>query len=170
LLWTGTGGAGGTGNGPLTLVCDVDMDGSPDVVAGNTVYRADGTILCDDSTIGDGYNAVADFDGDAQPEIVLVTQGDVYLLEQDPAAPASLRTIWGPVAIPQGGTGGPPTVADYDGDGLPEIGVAANSSYTVSSTTATVGAGDHAGHVHDHRLSVFDFNGDGLAEVITATS
>jgi hypothetical protein len=35
-----------------------------------------------------------------------------------------------PVALPGGG-GGPPTVADFDGDGLPELAVASMAAYTV---------------------------------------
>ena len=168
LLWTGTGGTGSQGSGSLSLVCDVDLDGSPDVVAGNTIYRADGTILCEDTLLPDGYNAVADFDGDAQPEIVLVSGGMVYLLEQDLGAPASLRVIWGPVTTPLSSRGGAPTVADFDGDGLPEIGVADGASYTVY---------EHDGSLKWQALtqdtsssvtgsSVFDFNGDGVAEVV----
>jgi hypothetical protein len=41
------------------------------------------------------------------------------------------RVVFGPVSIPGGGTGGPPTVADFDGDGLPEVATAASTRYTV---------------------------------------
>ncbi len=166
LLWSGTGGSGNPYIGAASLVCDIDLDGNPDVVAGNTVYTATGSILCDDPTLNDGYNAVANFDGDPEPEIVHVSSGFVRLLERDPSNPASLRTVWGPVAIPGGG-GGPPTVADFDGDGLPEIGVAGYSTYSVFETDGTLKwsspTQDQSGFTGS---SVFDFNGDGAAEVI----
>ena len=167
LLWTGTAGSSTTGNGPLALVCDIDLDGSPDVVGGNTVYRADGTILCQNTLLPDGYCAVANFDADAQPEIVLVSNGEIFLVEQDPAAPSMLRTIWGPLAISFGGAGGPPTVADYDGDGLPEIGVAGNVMYSVYEHDGSL---KWEAPIQDTSQitgsSVFDFNGDGIAEVV----
>jgi hypothetical protein len=41
----------------------------------------------------------------------------------------ALRTQ--PLAIPGGGLGGPPTVGDFDGDGRPELAIAAAAAYTV---------------------------------------
>jgi hypothetical protein len=138
------------------------LDGSPDVIAGNTAYRADGTILWNNPGLPDGHNALADFDGDAFPEIVLVANGSVWLLEH------TGTVKWGPVAIPGGGTGGPPTVADYDNDGQPEVGVAGASRYAVFETNGLLkwakvtqdGSSNRTGS------SVYDFDGDGSAEVV----
>ena len=162
IRWTGTAGrAAGRWLGPLALVADVDRNGAPDVVAGNTVYKADGTIMWQ-SSLPDGYNAVADFDADPYPEIVLVTNGNVYLLEHD----GSLK--WGPTAIPGGGWGGPPTLADYDSDGEVEIGVAGAARYVVLETDGSIKwaaiTQDRSSNVTGS--SVFDFNGDGSAEVV----
>ena len=45
MAWTGAGGNGsGGGAGPLSIVADIDRDGSPEVVAGNTVYAANGAM------------------------------------------------------------------------------------------------------------------------------
>jgi hypothetical protein len=51
LLWDGvvtSAGAGGIGNnaflGPVSIVADIDLDGDPEVIAGNTVYGPDGTV------------------------------------------------------------------------------------------------------------------------------
>lgn len=162
VLWTGTGGLGSVGNtGPLSMVADVDLDGSPDVVAGNTCYNADGTIKWS-NTLADGHGAIANFDGDPNPEIVLVTSGFVYLLEHT----GSIK--WGPIGIVGGGTGGPPTVADYDGDGLPEIGVAGASAYCVYEHTGALkwSSGTQNGSSNRTGSSVFDFDGDGSAEVV----
>ncbi len=124
LRWTGTAGLGSQGNvGPLSLVSDVDLDGRPDIIAGNTIYDANGVPRT--AILPDGHNAVANFDADNRAEIVLVSGGTVQLLQDD------LSVKWGPVAIPGGGAGGPPTIADFDNDGQPEIGVAGASHYSV---------------------------------------
>jgi hypothetical protein len=160
--WTGTGGRASQGNiGPIPLVADVDLDGEPEVVAGNTVYSALGAIEWQ-SGDPDGHNALADFDDDGFPEIVLVTNGTVRLREHDGALK------WGPVAIPGRGAGGPPTIADYDGDGEVEIGVAGATRYVVFETDGTVKwqAVTQDGSSNRTGSSVFDFDGDGSAEVV----
>jgi hypothetical protein len=163
VLWTGTGGRGSQSNvGPLSLVADVDLDGSPDVVAGNTVYSASGAIKWQNTSLPDGYNAVGDFDDDPEAEIVLVSGGQVWLLEHN------MVVKWGPVAIPGGGAGGPPTVADYDSDGQPEIGVAGASRYAVFETDGSLkwAVVTQDGSSNRTGSSVFDFEGDGAAEVV----
>ncbi|MCU7935406.1 MAG: VCBS repeat-containing protein, partial [Candidatus Thiodiazotropha sp. (ex Dulcina madagascariensis)] len=162
VLWTGAAGRGApAGTGPLSLVADIDLNGSPDLVAGNTVYQADGTILWQ-APLTDGYNAVANFDADSFPEIVLVTGGTVRLLDQDGSV------IWGPIALPGGGVGGAPTIADYDSDGEPEIGVAGASRYAVFETDGTLKWSAVTQDRSSNRTgsSVFDFDGDGSAEVV----
>jgi hypothetical protein len=76
LRWIGTGGRGNGAWGPLSLVADLDMDGSPEVVAGNTAYRADGTIYWTQGFF-DGFNAIGNFDGDPFPEVVMVSTSTV---------------------------------------------------------------------------------------------
>ena len=96
LLWTGTAGSWAW---PLSLVADVNLDGLPEVVVGSTIYSSTGAIL-HDAGLGAGVNAVANFDADSFPEIVLVKDGSVWLFEHD------MTVKWGPVAI-----GGPSTTA-----------------------------------------------------------
>jgi hypothetical protein len=100
------------------------------------------------------------------------------------ATPA-LRTQ--PIALPGGGIGGPPTVSDFDADGRVEVGVAGAGSYTVydlnrageqvvqpSGDIAPVAGALYArwsNVTQDNSSnatgsSVFDFQGDGAAEVI----
>jgi hypothetical protein len=162
IRWTGTAGRASQSNvGSISCVADVNLDNSPDVVAGNTVYRADGTILWT-AGLPDGHNALADFDGDGFPEIVLVANGNVWLLEH------TGTVKWGPVAIPGGGAGGPPTIADYDADGAPEIGVAGAARYVVLETDGTLKWAAVTQDSSSNRTgsSVFDFDGDGSAEVV----
>jgi hypothetical protein len=163
IRWTGAGGRGSQGSvGPISVVADLDMDGTPEIVAGNTAYTAAGAIYWRNTTLPDGLNAVADFDDDPFPEIVLVTSGRVYLLEHT----GVLK--WGPVSIPGGGAGGPPTVADYDNDGQVEIGVAGAVRYVVFETDGTVKWAAITQDSSSNRTgsSVFDFEGDGSAEVV----
>jgi hypothetical protein len=110
----------------------------------------------------DGYNAVGNFGGDSKAEIVLVANGQVWLLNHD------MTVRWGPVAIPGGGYGGAPTVADFDGDGKPDIGVAGATRYVVIGNDGTVkwSAVTQDGSSNRTGSSVFDFQNDGRAEVI----
>ena len=83
------------------------IDGVPEIVAGNTVYRADGSILWQNTSLPDGFTAVANFGSDPYPQIVLVAHGSVWLLDHLGAVK------WGPVNIsPNTSVGGPP-LPDY---------------------------------------------------------
>jgi hypothetical protein len=61
-------------------------------------------------------------------------------------------------------------VADFDGDGEPEVGVASLSRYTVFDTDGTVMWSNTVSDYSSSQTgsSVFDFEGDGLAEVVYA--
>jgi len=125
--------------GAVSLVANLDLAGDPEIVAGNTAYRSDGSLYWRRDDLRDGWNAIGEFDGGGAPEVVLVT-GDmpsqVYLLEHDGA------TRWGPLELPDFGysydNGGPPTIADVDGDGQPEIIVAASRELYVIEGDGTV--------------------------------
>ncbi|MCC7539773.1 MAG: VCBS repeat-containing protein [Deltaproteobacteria bacterium] len=168
LVWERDGGGTeGTNNGyqgGIAAVADIDLDGLPEVVTGRRAYEHDGTPKWT-ATTDDGYPAIAQFDADPQPEVVVVATGAVMMLDGLTGA-----VEWGPVTLPGGGRGGPPTIADFDGDGLPEIGVAGAASYSVydpneaepvlwSQTTE-----DRSSNATGS--SVFDFEGDGAAEVV----
>ncbi|MCK6528289.1 VCBS repeat-containing protein [Myxococcota bacterium] len=162
LLGRGTRGIGGAGTGSTSFFADVDLDGDQELMAGNAAYDKVGATIY---TYGsaDGYPAVANFDGDDQAEVVVVTNGSVSLY--DTTGPR----IWGPSNIPGGG-GGPPTIADFDGDGAVEVGVASFGAYTVfdgdGSLLWTRPTQDSSSGVTG--ATVFDFEGDGIAEVVYA--
>jgi hypothetical protein len=168
LVGAGAYGMGyNTGNvGATSVVADMDLDGQQEVVVGNAMYNMDGSTKCVNSNL-DGYPAVGNFDSDPEAEFVVVSRGgEVRLHDTD------CKLIW-TAYIPGAsgsGFGGPPTIADYDGDLEPEIGVAANNSYTVFDTDGQVlwqmptqdASSGNTGS------SVFDFEGDGYAEAIYA--
>jgi hypothetical protein len=181
LRWIGgsdtTRGANGI-FGPIACVADLDGDGVQEVVAGKSAIRADGTTMWVNADAYDGLCAVADIDLTSQgPEVALVSDGYLYVI----AGPTG-RTLW-IQALASGGlgsAGGAPTVADFDGDGHPEIGVANAASYAVydhaclgphnpaecADTGVLWEQATEDGSSATTGSSMFDFNGDGRAEVI----
>ncbi|MFB6262119.1 MAG: thrombospondin type 3 repeat-containing protein, partial [Bradymonadaceae bacterium] len=176
--------------GALSLAADVDGSGGQEVVTGITAYRSDGTVLWSSSDtrpnnaapLPDGFPAVADVDGDSQPEVVVTANGTVRVHDGSDG-----KLIWGPISVIRGRTKsgdpipggrlGPPTVADVDGDGRPEVGVAGASQYVVlnvdpsaanptfkSAELWSVDTQDESSNMTGS--SVFDFEGDGRAEVV----
>jgi hypothetical protein len=143
------------------VVADLDQDGVQEVLVGNAGYDADGNTLWQNGQ-SDGYVAVGDFDDDAFGEMIVATSpGNVRLQDHDGTV------IW-TVNI-GGGTIGPPTIADFDGDGEPEAGVSGTNRYAVIDGDGAViwqkVIADGSGFTGS---SVFDFEGDGKAEVVYA--
>lgn len=157
LLWD----AGGNDGYPA--IADLDQDGTPEVIV-----VASGQVRVLDGETGQAWCGVDPTDA---------------MCVANPA----LRTA--PVAIPGGGLGGPPTISDFDDDGRPEIAAAGGSSYSVydlarAGEDIVVPAGDPmpaAGSIYVRwsqptqdqssnatGSSVFDFQGDGVAEVVYA--
>jgi hypothetical protein len=185
-VYVGGDGTGGGGNEETSAISDIDLnaDGHLELVAGNTAYSIHaGTwgVLWTKPTLPNGFPAVADFNQDGKPDVVLVgypsgstTTGNVWILD---GATGDIEL--GPVPLPYtagyGNHGGPPTVADFDGDGKPEIGIAGGTYYTVlkpNYASATIDVLWKMGN-HDFSSSVtgstvFDFEGDGVPEVVYA--
>jgi hypothetical protein len=171
LAWTGAGGIGGSAvSEALSTFVDLDgaADGHLELLAGNTAYKADGSILWERPGMPDGFPGIGDFDHDGKPEIALVGGGNLWILDG-----ASGATKAGPLKLPGTGSGGPPTVADFDGDGKPEIGVAMATFYSVLRPDLAKKTISVVWQTPNHDLSssvtgstVFDFEGDGKAEVV----
>ncbi len=172
LKFTGKHGSAGSLARALSVFSDIDGDGQQELIAGNTVYKYDGSELWYNATLADGYPAIGDFDLDGKPEIALVYGGKLAIVEGKTG-----KLLAGPMALPGTGTGGAPTIADFDGDGHPEVGVAKATYYSVTKVNLESKSETDSLQVlwkqvnHDLSSSVtgstvFDFEGDGSAEVI----
>ncbi len=176
----------------------LDAQGVPSVelVTGAEVYRFDRTTrtwqtVWDGGTL-QGYVAVADFGTfgadpaqddrytlDGIAEIVIIKSPNAYITTADG------RVIYGPVPMPSGQGGGPPTVGDFDADGLPEFSCSGSDSIAVfdpdclgtpdpqfCASQRTDGllwwqpSQDHSSNITGS--SLFDFEGDGRVEVVYA--
>ncbi|MBN1206708.1 MAG: DUF5011 domain-containing protein [Myxococcaceae bacterium] len=159
LKWAGSD----TAAAPSSFAADIDQDGLQEVIQGRTIYRHDGTIKCRNPQIGNGLAGAGNFDQDPRGEIVVVWSGNVTLMDDD------CSRTW-TVALPGGGKGGAPTIADFDQDGQPEIGVAGATRYVVFEANGAV-KWERAIADVDSGVSgatAFDFEGDGQVEVIHA--
>jgi len=167
-------GSAGLGKEPiyrLEQAVAVDLvPGNPglELVAGRTAYAADGSVVWDNPALPDGHVAVADFDGDGDPEVVLATARSdrlVYLLDH-------LGNELGPPHVVTG-TRRPfsvPLVADIDGDGQPEVVIVYDlfieaidwngSGFDLLWRTPTSDGSGATG------ASAFDFDGDGAYEIV----
>ncbi len=156
----GTGHSGGYA--AFGVAADIDQDGVQEVVVGNALYDADGNTIWNNG-MPDGFVAVGNFDDDPYGEIVATTYPGLVRLQDDDGS-----VLW--TGSYTGSTVGPPTVADFDGDGLPEIGVAGNGVYVVIEDDGTE---KWSRPINDYSSgftgsAVFDFEGDGKAEVVFA--
>ncbi|MFT5686558.1 MAG: hypothetical protein ACI8RZ_007514, partial [Myxococcota bacterium] len=144
------------------IVTDIEGDGQQEIIAGRTVYNSDVSTRCTGEGIGDGFSAAADLDMDGVGEFLVVSNGQVATFE---GTDCSLIHTW---SLLGGGTGGPPTISDYDGDGFPEIGLVDASTYTVYEADGTLlwsaSVTDESSHATGS--VVFDFEGDGFPEVV----
>jgi hypothetical protein len=187
----GMGGAPEYSTGQFAVVIDVDADGRLEHVNGDALREwspATSSWSLDPistTTQSPGFTAVADF-GDfpgaamlpaATPEIAVISSGTARVQTLDGTI------VFGPITLPGGGTGGPPTIGDFDGDGRPELASAGGSAYTVFDLDCVAGGGtgmcasgrsdgvlwtqpsqDQSSNVTGS--SIFDFEGDGAAEAV----
>lgn len=173
-----------------TTAADVDGDGMLEIIGGNVAYRHDGSVLWDRSAeFRDGYPAVGDLDLDGTPEIVVVhsafdpsyPRGDHQLRVLDHTGADEFESV--DINVPALNTmasyldhlsegrvagGGPPTIANFDDDPEPEIALAGAYGYVVFEPNLSV---RWFAPTHDHSSrktgsSVFDFDGDGVAEAV----
>jgi hypothetical protein len=177
---------------------DLDGTGNLEVVSGQGAFKFEsdgqGGYNCPaywTQPAGGGFPAVADFgnfDGaqpqygalDGKPEVATVNTGGSEQIQIRNGQDGSL--IWSKTLPIDGhplfsaaqcdskNGGGPPTVADFDGDGAPEVATAGACFYVVYDTDGSL-LWKHPSQDFSSRVtgsSVFDFQGDGKAEVVYA--
>ncbi|MFO0556458.1 MAG: VCBS repeat-containing protein [Polyangiales bacterium] len=179
----------------MPVIADVDSDDEPELVTAAGTYRWDRatrafvreSYWAGPGTPAGGYVGVADF-GDfpgaagnaaGRPEVAVVTlSGGATLVRIQTIAGAIVRetspppgTIDPRTGAPRAQVGGPPTIADFNGDGRPDVGSAFASHYAVFSFAGPTPQTLWAVRSQDESSSrtgssVFDFNGDGRAEVV----
>ncbi|MES2591150.1 MAG: PKD domain-containing protein [Bacteroidota bacterium] len=181
-------GTGSTGNNPgsngapasMPVAADVLPDGycadcsGLELVSGNVVYAvniAGGTLTAVPNSLPgillDGFTSIGDMDMDGQLDVVVVSSGTIYVWD-----PRTGLQMGNTISIPNTTAGGRANIADYDNDGLPEIGAGGLNRYIVVDVdTATnllsekwvktiVDGSQHT------TGSVFDFDCDGRAQVV----
>jgi hypothetical protein len=181
------------------VLANLDGDAKSELTNGAKIWEFDGATNAwvPDATYNavssnPGWAAVADFDpydGLKKTEIAVATANNLTIYETDHTVFMSMN-----VTVPGTG-GGPPTIADFDGDGLPEVALAGRAAYTVfdpdcQATPRTGGKCtdrthcDFAGGACPNFIlwsratqdissnvtgsSIFDFEADGKAEVVYA--
>ncbi len=169
LKWVGSDGMGGAqGTGPVSFAVDIDGDGKQEVVNGRAIYRHDGTLKCANTFIPHGLAGVANFDADPAGEVVVAGYGKVSLLDDDCALLWTRDVHVTGHPQNEAGHGGAPNIADFDGDGKPDIGLAADWNYTVyksdGSVLWTLSTQDYSSG--RTTSTTFDFEDDGKLEVI----
>jgi hypothetical protein len=192
-------------NGPF-VVSDLDSDGKLDVITSSRGYHADGTQFVDTNVATTGsfpgtqdwkgaWAGIGDFDKDGKPEVVAVDNATHTLLvwRYDAAAvnkftivrsPTDMNAMFDAANVCPAGKwgsthgGGPPTVADFDSDGIPDVALAGGIGYVVFNgkklvDPAVTGVSSILWSKVTTDCSsastgstVFDFDGDGKAEVV----
>ncbi len=191
--------AGGISGSPQnSTTADLDGDGVEEVIGANGAFKFEsdgqGGFTCPTYFTyesGSGFPAVGDFGTftngqrdfgnlDGIPEIVTVSTSatdQIQLVNGQTGEriwSATLPTTGHPhfsdVQCSSKSGAGPPTIADFDGDGVPEIATAGACYYVVYETDGSI-MWKHPSQDFSSRVtgsSVFDFQGDGKAEVVYA--
>jgi hypothetical protein len=124
--------------GTFPVVANLDQDPAVEFTNGQFIWEWDTAAQTwkqeafpGNQASSAGHVAVADFGeyGNGlpakNPEIVVVRAGTVRIHAADG------ELAMPPTSLLGGGSGGPPTVSDFDGDGLAEVAVAAKGAYSI---------------------------------------
>lgn len=171
-------------SGHIPVAADLDSDGTVELATGDLLLEWSGAKFQPKASFAGsharGFTAVADFgdfgEGPNVADIVVITNGTARIEN------VKGDVVFGPIAAPGLNRGGPPTIADFDGDGAPEFAAAGASAYIVfdpECDVAQLPADCQARGIRWSKASqditsnvtgssVFDFEGDGAAEAVYA--
>lgn len=178
-----------TAQEPFTVAADVLADsdcancGGLELVAGNQVYSVDlangvMTVERELTTQRDGFTSVVDLDRDGDLDAVIGTrnalnQGAVYAWDlQTNTQIGTIFNLRDASTTNTTNAGGHPNIADFNGDGTLEIGLAGRDVYIVIDYNETTNVLEELwSKVTDDGSertgsTVFDFEGDGANEVV----
>lgn len=168
----------------FSIAADLDGDGLPELIGGNVAYKVDLvngvlTPVYQRNDQPDGFPAIADLDLNGDPEIVSVRKQTYRETDLDPYSHTVMafknngENFWTePVDIYFGEFddwgGGPATIARIDDDPHPSIMMSTGTHYLALNY---LGEKKWANKIQDRSSrstgsSVFDFNGDGQAEIL----
>jgi len=170
-------------------VSDLDGDGKLEITDGRRAFKADGTLIADSGNAS-SWSAVGDLDKDGKPEIVGIDpssgQRRMHIWRLTGGTPA-FQVVRQPFDIHEtapsnpcghNSGGGPPTIADFNGDGTPDVALAGSIAYVIfdgkklmdatapSTSTLLWQKVTQDCSSAATGSSVFDFNGDGKAEAV----
>lgn len=161
----------------MFAIADLDQDGESEIIA-DLMYDKDCKITMKGAE-GWGYAAVADMlptageEGELVPEIVRVKGINVNEGYVGVWKVYKNNGVWTQKQIWKtqhpGGGGGNPVIADFNGDGMPEIGVAGGKKFAVfNGQTGKVLWSVTTDDTSSYRTgaAVFDFEADGKSEVV----
>ena len=176
--------------GYIAVVADVDEDGRMELVQGQAIHEwRDGDWQPEPYFVGGtaaGQVAVADFGNFPLASLGGADAAEVAVISAGTARVQTLEgtVVFGPYTLPGGGTGGPPTIADFDGDGRAEFATAGGAQYIVfdldcaGTPVGTCGSSRTDGILWTQPSkdlssnvtgsSVFDFDANGAAEAVYA--
>ena len=175
------------------VLSDMDGDGKLDIVTPTRIHKgSDGTLLADSGLAGT-YVAVGDFDKDGTPEVASINKPihQLSVWRYDATATNKVKVLRTGIDIngtfantcPAGSSGnttggGPPTIADFNGDQVPDVAVAGGIGYAVIDGSKVLNAAVPANQTllwltktqdcssAATGSSLFDFEGDGTPEVV----
>lgn len=153
-------------SGDAQFVADVDGDGYLDIVGNSGVVDRSGKLLYKFKN-SSGYNiditfaAIGDVFGGSPPQIIAVYLDYIYIYDAKTGKRINYYATIGSSG------GGSPVIADFDGDGISDIGFAQSYQYLVlrgdGSVIWSTPIQDSSGGTGS---TVFDFDNDGNTEAV----